>query len=272
MKNIYSFIGIITLIGGIFACSTNPYTGKKELNIIGDSEVFASSFQQYDSFLKENKVIKGTADAQRIVNIGQKIQKAAETYLKSTGNLNYLDNYKWEFNLVDDSTVNAWCMPGGKIVFYTGILPICQDDAGIATVMGHEVAHALLNHGRSRMQTAMGMQLGNQVLNAATSNKSAQTQQAIAMAYTGISQYGVMLPFGRKHETEADEIGLKLMALAGYNPENAIKFWERMAANSGDNKTPQWMSTHPSNENRISNIQKNIPESKKEAAKFGVKF
>ena len=163
-------------------------------------------------------------------------------------------------------------MPGGKIVFYTGILPICQDDAGIAVVMGHEVAHALLNHGRSRMQTAMATELGGQVLGAATANKSATFQQAVAIAYSGGTQFGVTLPFSRSNETEADELGLRLMAIAGYNPDNAVPFWQRMAANSGGAETLEWMSTHPSNTTRISNIQKQIPGAKAEATKFGVKF
>lgn len=256
----------------VYACSTNPFTGKNELNLIGNNEIFASSFQSYSAFLNENKVITGTTDANRIKTVGEKIKKAAETYLKSVGNESYLDGYSWEYNLVDDPSVNAWCMPGGKIVFYTGILPICQDDAGIAVVMGHEVAHALLNHGRGRMQTAMGLELGGQVLGAATSNTSAITQQAIAIAYTGGTQFGVMLPFSRKDETAADELGLRLMAIAGYNPENAVPFWQRMAAQSGGQAPPEWMSTHPSNTTRINNLQKLIPGAKQEAAKFGVAF
>lgn len=266
-KIILAFLLIV-----VYACATNPFTGKKSLNLISNNQIFSSSFQQYGEFLKENKVIKGTTDANRIISVGEKIRKAAEMYLKSVNQSDYLNEYAWEYNLVDDPSVNAWCMPGGKIVFYTGILPICKDDAGIATVMGHEVAHALLNHGKSRMQTAMGLQLGEQIVGVATANQSAITQQAVALAYTGIGQFGVMLPFSRGDETEADEIGLLLMALAGYNPDNAITFWQRMAANSGGAAPPQWMSTHPSNTTRISNIQKLIPNVKQQAAKFGVTF
>lgn len=260
------------LIVVVSACSTNPFTGKSSLNLISNNEIFASSFQSYSAFLNENKVIKGTADANRVVTVGEKIRKAAETYLKSIGQEKFLDGYSWEYNLVEDKAVNAWCMPGGKIVFYTGILPICQDEADMAVVMGHEVAHALLNHGKSRMQTAMGLEFGGQLLSAVTANKSAITQQAISAAYAGGAQFGVMLPFSREHETEADELGLRLMAIAGYNPENAVPFWQRMAAQSGGNSTPEFMSTHPSNTTRIANIQKLIPAAKQEAAKFGVKF
>lgn len=270
--NTKSKIILALLVVVVYACATNPFTGKKSLDLISNNQIFSSSFQQYGQFLNENKVITGTTDALRVKNIGEKIKKAAETYLKSVGQEDYLKDYRWEYNLVEDPAVNAWCMPGGKIVFYTGILPVCQDDAGIATVMGHEVAHALLNHGKSRMQTAMGLQLGEQVASIATSNQSAITQQAVAIAYTGIGQFGVMLPFSRSHESEADEIGLLLMALAGYNPDNAISFWQRMAANSGGAAPPQWMSTHPSNTTRINNIQKLIPSVKQQAAKFGVTF
>lgn len=260
------------LIVVVSACSTNPFTGKSSLNLISNDEVFASSFQSYSAFLNENKVIKGTKDANRVVAVGEKIRKAAETYLKSVGQEKFLEGYSWEYHLVEDNAVNAWCMPGGKIVFYTGILPVCQDDACMAVVMGHEVAHALLNHGKSRMQTAMGLEFGGQLLGAATANKSAITQQMVATAYAGGAQFGVMLPFSRNDETEADELGLRLMAMAGYNPENAVPFWQRMAAQSGGNSTPEFMSTHPSNTTRISNLQKLIPSAKQEAAKFGVKF
>lgn len=270
--NTKSKLLLVLLVVIVYACATNPFTGKNELNLIGNNEIFASSFQSYSAFLNENKVITGTADASRIKTVGEKIKKAAEMYLKSVGQESYLDGYSWEYNLVDDPSVNAWCMPGGKIVFYTGILPICQNDAGIAVVMGHEVAHALLNHGKSRMQTAMGLELGGQVLGAATANKSATLQQAVAIAYTGGTQFGVMLPFSRSNETEADELGLRLMAIAGYNPDNAVPFWQRMAANSGGEAPPEWMSTHPSNTTRITNLQKLIPGAKQEAAKFGVKF
>lgn len=270
--NTKSKLLLALLVVVIYACSTNPFTGKKSLDLIGNNEIFASSFQSYSAFLNENKVITGTTDANRIKTVGEKIRKAAETYLRSIGQESYLDGYSWEYNLVDDPSVNAWCMPGGKIVFYTGILPICKDDAGIAVVMGHEVAHALLNHGKGRMQTAMGLELGGQVLGAATANTSAATQQIIAIAYTGGTQFGVMLPFSRSNESEADELGLRLMAIAGYNPENAVPFWQRMAAQSGGQEPAEWMSTHPSNTTRITNLQKLIPGAKQEAAKFGVTF
>src|SRR5690606_41867511 len=197
-------------------------------------------------FLNENKVIKGTTDANRVVSIGEKIKKAAETYLNSIGQGDYLKDYKWEYNLVEDPAVNAWCMPGGKIVFYTGIIPVCQNDAGMATVMGHEVAHALLNHGQQRMSAGLIQQGVGAGVAVATSGKSAQTQEIAMTAYGAGSQLFGILPFSRKHESEADEIGLKLMAWAGYNPEEAVAFWERMSAQSGGQEPPVFLSTHPS--------------------------
>lgn len=190
----------------------------------------------------------------------------------ANGNGDYLKDYQWEYKLVDDPTVNAWCMPGGKIVFYTGILPICKDDAGIAAVMGHEVAHALANHGQQRMSAGLLQQVGQVGAAIAVGNKSAETQALVMQAYGVGSQVGGMLPFSRSHETEADVIGLTLMAIAGYEPMNAVYVWERMSANSNGGAPPEILSTHPSNATRIANLTALVPEAKKEAAKFGVTF
>lgn len=270
--NTKSKILVAVLAAIIYACATNPFTGKKTMAFVGNDEIFPMAFQQYSEFLNENKVVTGTTDANRVKTVGEKIRKASETYLKSIGQGNYLEGYAWEYNLVEDSAVNAWCMPGGKIVFYTGILPICQDDAGIATVMGHEVAHALLNHGQQRMSAGIVQQGLGAGLAIALANKQAETQQLAMTAFGAGSQMFGMLPFSRSHETEADEIGLKLMAIAGYNPDNAVTFWQRMAANSGGAEPPQFMSTHPSSSTRITNLKKQIPVAKQEAAKFGVTF
>lgn len=267
MKKIVGVLGIALMM----SCATNPFTGSKTMALVNDSSLFPTSFQQYDSFLKENKVIKGTKEAQRVENVGLKIKEASQKWLTANGYRNYLDGYRWEFNLIDSKEVNAWCMPGGKIVFYTGILPICQTDAGIATVMGHEIAHALANHGQQRMSAGMLQELGGEALNLATSQKTAQTQQLFQMAYGGGSQVLGMLPFGRKHESEADKIGLTLMAIAGYNPEEAVSFWSRMAGDATESGS-SFLSTHPSNQQRIADLRKLIPEAKAEAAKFGVKF
>lgn len=258
------------LIG--MSCATNPLTGKSTLALVPDSQILPSAFAQYSQFLKENKVVTGTADARRVETVGMKIKGAAERWLASVGQKDYLKDYRWEYKLVDSKEVNAWCMPGGKIVFYTGILPITQDETGMAVVMGHEVAHALLNHGQQRMSSEVLAQLGAVGVGAAVSGKS-ETTQAIAMQAYGVgAQVGALLPFSRSHESEADVVGLKLMAIAGYNPDAAIPFWQRMAAKSGGGGPPEFLSTHPSNTTRIEELKKEIPKAKAEAAKYGVKF
>lgn len=266
------FFGISLLILIAIACATNPVTGKKTLALVSNSEIFASSFSQYGEFLKTNKVITGTADAKRVETVGMKIRAAAEKLLQSRGTQGELQGYAWEYKLVDNKEVNAWCMPGGKIVFYSGILPICKDEAGMATVMGHEVAHALANHGQQRMSAGLAQQVGAGVAQAAVGGKSAETQALVMQAYGIGTTVGGMLPFSRSHETEADEIGLILMAIAGYNPETSIAFWERMSAKSGGSAPAELLSTHPSDATRIANLKKLIPKAKAEAAKFGVTF
>ncbi len=271
MKRRYLLIPII--IGGIlYSCATNPFTGKSTLALVPDSQILPSAFQQYDAFLKENKVITGTADANRVASVGTKIKNAAEKYLNANGYQGYLKDYQWEYKLVDSKEVNAWCMPGGKIVFYTGILPITKDEAGMAVVMGHEVAHALLNHGQQRMSSDLLTQLGAAGVGVATGGKSQTTQDLAMQAYGAGTTYLAVLPFSRSHESEADKVGLTLMAIAGYNPEVSIAFWERMAAQSGGSAPPEFMSTHPSNTTRIANLKALIPQAKADAAKFGVTF
>jgi predicted Zn-dependent protease len=256
-------------IGLLYSCATNPLTGKKTLNFVSNSELFPSSFQEYGTFLKENKVISGTVEAKKVETVGMKIKNAAQKYLASLGQTEYLKDYQWEYKLVDSKDVNAWCMPGGKIVVYTGILPITKDDAGLATVMGHEVSHALANHGAQRMSAAQIQSIGAVGVAAVTASQSAEKQQMWSEYYGLGTQVGVMLPFSRSHETEADKIGLILMAIAGYNPENAIDFWTRMAAQSGGAQ-PEFLSTHPSDATRIANLKAMVPEAKAIAAKFGV--
>jgi predicted Zn-dependent protease len=252
------------------SCATNPFTGSKTLALVPNSQIFPTSFAQYDQFLSENKVIDNGSKAEMITRVGQRIATAAERWLDANGYKGYLKDYKWEYHLVDDKAVNAWCMPGGKIVFYTGILPIAENETAIATIMGHEVAHALANHGQQRMSSGVLQEIGAVGVGVATSGQSTEAQQAWMQAYGVGSTVGVMLPFSRSHETEADEIGLKLMAIAGYNPDEAVELWKRMKANSGGQAPPEFLSTHPSNDSRIANISKLAPGAKAEAAKFGV--
>ncbi|KIX21436.1 peptidase M48 [Flavobacterium sp. 316] len=265
-------IVLVLFFGLVLSCAKNPFTGERTMAFVPNSQIFPSAFQQYGQFLSENKVVKGTTDAKRIENIGMKIKTAAERWLNANGKSDYLEGYAWEYNLVESKELNAWCMPGGKIVFYTGILPVCKDDAGIASVMGHEVAHALANHGQQRMSAGLLQQLGAAGAQVAVGNKDPQTQALVMQAYGVGSQVGGMLPFSRKHESEADMIGLTLMAIAGYDPVNAVKVWERMSALSSGSAPPEILSTHPSNETRIREITSLIPQAKAEAAKFGVTF
>ena len=256
----------------VVSCAKNPFTGKSTMAFVPNSQIFPSAFQQYDQFLSENKVLKGTSDAKRIETIGMKIKTASERFLTANGKSDYLNDYKWEYNLVDSKEVNAWCMPGGKIVFYTGILPICKDDAGIAAVMGHEVAHALANHGQQRMSAGLLQQAVGVGAAVAAEKYLPKYQNEAMQAYGASSQVLGILPFSRAHESEADMIGLTLMAIAGYDPINAVKVWERMSAQSEGKAPPVFLSTHPSNQTRINELTALLPQAKAEAAKFGVTF
>lgn len=261
---------IVTLLTVIifFSCATNPFTGKSTLALVGNSQLFPTSFAQYNQFLSENNVVKGTKESEMISRVGQRIAVAAERWLNANGQQGYLNDYKWEYNLVNDNTVNAWCMPGGKIVFYTGILPVAENEAAIAAIMGHEVAHALANHGQQRMSAGILQQVGGVAGNVLI--KDQQTLNIFNQAYGVGSQVGVMLPFSRSHETEADRIGLILTALAGYNPDEAANLWRRMGEASGGQAPPEFLSTHPATTTRIANLEALAPTAKEEARKFGV--
>jgi predicted Zn-dependent protease len=237
--------------------------------LVDNSELFSSSFQQYGEFLAEHQVITGTAEARMVERVGVEIRAAAEKWLTAEGAGDYLRDYRWEYRLVQDDQVNAWCMPGGKIVVYTGILPAAQTEAGLAAVMGHEVSHALLNHGQQRMSASMLQQLGAVGVSILTGSRS-QESQALAMTLYGAgSELFGTLPFSREHESEADRAGLTLMAIAGYNPEEAVSFWERMGGGGG---VPEFLSTHPSHASRIRDLREEIPRAKAAAAEFGVSF
>ncbi len=261
---------IVTLfvVALFLACTTNPFTGKQTMALVPNSQLFPTAFAQYDQFLTENNVVKGTRDAEMITRVGQRIAVAAERWLNANNYQGYLKDYKWEYKLIDDKTVNAWCMPGGKIVFYTGILPVAENETAVAAIMGHEVAHALANHGQQRMSAGMLQQIGAVAGNIAIKNEK---DRAMFNQYYGIgTTIGGMLPFSRSHETEADRIGLYLTAMAGYNPDEAAELWKRMAAKSGGQAPPEFLSTHPSNQTRIANLTALSPTAKAEAKKFGV--
>lgn len=266
--SIKQIIIVISFLMLYFSCATNPFTGKKTMAFVSNDSLFPSSFQQYNQFLSENKVIKGTKNAEMIKRVGERIAIAAERWLNANGYQGYLKDYKWEYNLVDDKAINAWAMPGGKIVFYTGILEVAQNETAVAVIMGHEVSHALANHGQQRMSAAyvqQGLALAGNI-----AIQDEQTRNIFNQSYGVGSNVLGMLPFSRAHETEADKVGLILTAIAGYNPDEGAELWKRMAAKSGGQAPPEFLSTHPANETRIRELQALAPEAKKEAAKFGI--
>jgi predicted Zn-dependent protease len=240
-------------------CSSVPVTGRRQLNLVSDSDVISSSFQQYETYIKSAPISADKNATAMVVRVGKNIASAVERYFNERGMSSQLDGYKWEFNLVKDATPNAFCMPGGKIVVYEGILPYTQDDAGLAVVLGHEVAHAVAKHSNERMSQQMLVSAGGQAVGVATNNMSAMMQSAIGALYGLGTQYGAILPFSRTHEMEADHMGLIFMAMAGYDPNKAINFWQRMSQ-SGGQKPPEFMSTHPSDDTRITKIQSWMPE------------
>lgn len=256
---IKSLIVLILLETIIVACSTVPVTGRRQLNIIPDSEMLAMSYQQYDKFIKENKLSTNQAQTEMVKRIGHNIEGAVTDYLTSLDYADLLDGYNWEFNLVDDPNVNAWCMPGGKVVVYTGILPVTKDENGLAVVMGHEIAHAIAEHGSERMSQELIRQMGGMALSVAVKDQPEETQAMWMTAYGLGSEVGIMLPYSRMHESEADHMGLIFMAMAGYNPQEAPEFWKRMEKKGGASP-PEFLSTHPSSETRVSNLEAWMPE------------
>lgn len=250
------FFGIGAAVLAVTACTTNPITGRSSLQIANNADIQATALQQYKQTLTESKVVAGS-QAQSVKKVGAKIKTAAEKYYASIGRGADLANYQWEFNLLQDNQVNAWCMPGGKVAVYTGILPITKDETGLAVVMGHEVSHALAGHGNERISQAMVAQYGGAILGGTISNS--QWASVFEQVYPIGSQVA-LLKYGRTQESEADEMGLYLMSMAGYDPRQAIPFWDRMEAASSGNRQPEFLSTHPSPQTRISDIQKDLPK------------
>lgn len=254
-----NLITVFTLLL-LASCTTVPITGRSQLNLIPGSSMLSMSLQQYDTFLKEHKVSTNKEQTDMVKRVGARIQNAVERYFTAKGMTSRLADYKWEFNLVEDKEVNAWCMPGGKVVVYTGILPVAQGDTGLAVVMGHEIAHAIAEHGNERMSQGLLAQFGGAALSEALSTKPAATQQLWMSVYGVGAQYGAIMPYGRMQESEADHLGLIFMAMAGYDPNEAITFWQRMAAQKGGQSPPEFLSTHPSDATRIQKIKQLIPE------------
>lgn len=260
MKLLKVFVPIILLAFTVYYCATVPITGRSQLSLIPASEINAMSFAQYGEFLQQNKLSSNKSDVDMVKRVGVNIQHAVETYFAQKNLSKELEGYAWEFNLVESPDVNAWCMPGGKVVVYTGILPITKDETGLAVVLGHEIAHAIAQHGGERMSQGLLQQLGGVALSVALKDEPEMTQNLFMTAYGVGTTIGVMLPFSRTHESEADHLGLIFMAMAGYNPNAAVDFWTRMSQNKGGAAPPEWLSTHPSDQTRIADIKKLLPE------------
>ncbi|MDR0507996.1 MAG: M48 family metallopeptidase [Dysgonamonadaceae bacterium] len=244
-----------------YACGSVPVTGRQQLMLVSDQEMLSLSLQEYNDYIKSAKKSSDKTNAALVEKVGRKIAAAVETYFKANGMEALLSGYYWEFNLIDDPQVNAFCMPGGKIVVYTGILPYTQDETGLAVVLGHEVGHAIAKHANERMSQQILLQTGGSTLSSVLSNSSAKAQTIGAIVYGLGAQVGVMLPFNRKQELEADHLGLVLMAIAGYNPELAVPFWQRMSQKGGGSL--EFLSTHPSDATRITEIRKKLPDALK---------
>lgn len=244
----------------VYACATVPVTGRKQLAMVSNAEIIPMATSQYQQVLKEGKLSTNQTYNDMVKRVGVRIQKAVEAYMASKNLTSELNGFQWEFNVLDDpNTVNAWCMPGGKVAFYTGIMPICKDENGVAVVMGHEVAHAIANHGRERMSQGLVANGLLGTVSGAMGQDPTLTQQVFMQAVGMGTQIG-MLKFSRQHESEADKIGLIFMAMAGYDPNEAPKFWSRMSTMSGGQQPPEWLSTHPSHETRIKDLEAAIPE------------
>jgi predicted Zn-dependent protease len=262
-NSIGSLVALILFLVFLFSCATVPITERRSLQILPDSEMTTMSLQQYSEVLKKSTLSHDTEKVQMVRRVGGRIAQATEEFFRESGMAEEIKNYKWEFNLIeDDKVVNAWCMPGGKVAVYTGLLPVAGDETGLAVVLGHEIAHAIAKHGNERMSQGLLVQLGGIGLAAALGSQPGVATNVFLSAYGAGAQLGFLLPYSRVHESEADRIGLVLMAKAGYDPRQAIPFWERMNAKGGS-RPPEFLSTHPAPESRIASIRQEIPEAMK---------
>lgn len=240
------------------ACTTNPLTGRRSVQVVSDQEIASMAVQQYQQVLAQSKVVRGTTAANQVKNVGTRLQNAANNYYRSIGRSQDLASFNWEYNLIEDKSANAWCMPGGKVAVYTGLLPISQNDNGLAVVLGHEISHALAGHGNERISQAMIAQYGGAILGSTIS--SGQLAQIFSSVYP-IGAQVALLKYGRNQELEADQMGLYLMGMAGYDPRGASPFWDRMESmTQSGNRPPEFLSTHPSPGNRKAEIAKNLPK------------
>lgn len=261
MKIILWFTVSTTLL--LVSCKTVPVTGRKQLNLVPDFMIREMAFTQYDSVIKvSNTLSQSDERAQMVTRVGSRIQTAVETYMLQNNMSKDIKNFKWEFNTISENIVNAWCMPGGKVVVYTGLIPVTQNETALAVVMGHEIAHAIARHGNERMSEGLLIGLGGLALQEALKEKKEATQLIFLGLYMVGSNLALALPNSRMQESEADKLGLIFMSMAGYNPDESIPFWQRMAANNKGGKLPEFLSTHPSDETRIKKLSALIPEIK----------
>jgi len=261
MKKLFFFLLCASIVAG---CALNLVTGRKQLSLVKESELQLMATAQYNTFLTENKVLNSAnnRDAAMVDRVGERIANAITSYYKKEGKETVLQGYKWEFNTVDSKDINAWCMPGGKVVVYTGLLPVTQNEAALAVVMGHELAHSVAKHGNERMSQAMVQQMGGMALEVALAQKPQETKDIFMATYGIGSQVGAILPWSRQQETEADQYGLIFSAMAGFDPREALPFWQRMSK-AGGGSPPEFLSTHPSDETRLRKLEKFIPEAMK---------
>ncbi len=262
MKNIFRNAVIILIGVVVISCSKVPITGRKQLKLLPNSTMIQMGQSNYLAFLKEHPAVSSTTvNSTEVAAVGLRISQAVEKYMKDHGLSKTIEGYKWEFNVVESPEANAWCMPGGKVVVYTGILPLTRDDAGLAVVLGHEIAHAIAEHGNERMSQTLAVQAAGVGLDVFMQQKPQQTHDIFMSAFGAGSQLGI-LAFSRQQESEADKLGLVFMSMAGYNPQRAVSFWQDMSK-LGGTKPPEILSTHPSDATRISQVQAFIPEAQK---------
>lgn len=244
----------------IYGCATVPITGRKQFMLISEYELENLSSDNYQKIIAESELSKDKNKLALVKKVGGRIADSAEDFLREKGMQEKIKYFSWEFNLIEDKTANAFAMPGGKVAVYTGILKYTQDEKGLAVVIAHEVAHVIANHGGERMSQLLLAQFGHNVLSKALDEKSQTTREFLMLAYGVTMNLGVVLPYSRLHEREADRIGLTIMARAGYDPHAAVSFWERMRDSRKSNELPEFLSTHPVAENRINDIKNYLPE------------
>ncbi len=258
---VYTVFYLIVAFLFLSSCTSVPITGRKRIALLPSSNLATMALQSYQTLLKKSRLSTDSRKVATVRRVGARIAKAAEAFMREEGLQSQLKHFKWEFNLIDDDkTINAFCMPGGKVAVYTGIMPIAKDEAGLAVIMGHEVAHAIAKHGNERMSQMLLVQLGGVALDVAIKNKPDETKNMFRLAYGVGTQLGLLLPFSRTHESEADHIGLILMARAGYDPVAAPYFWQRMSKIGGGKRAPQFLSTHPSPLKRVKRLKQLIPD------------